>query len=117
MFARVLGRRNYHLRSVVARSMIKLALLNPEWDNRLYEIPPRRGVGIWFDCPTCPPTKRERLHIWFSNPLDGGPSKASDIDHAWTRSGTTFETLTIAPSIDASACKHWHGFITNGDTS
>lgn len=36
---------------------------------------------------------------------------------AWTfnPSDATFETLTITPSLDASASGHWHGFITNGE--
>ena len=34
---------------------------------------------------------------------------------AWTRSGDDFETLSVQPSIDASASGHWHGFITNGN--
>lgn len=34
---------------------------------------------------------------------------------AWTMvNGPSFETMTITPSLDASAAGHWHGFITNG---
>lgn len=33
---------------------------------------------------------------------------------AWTFSGNDFETLTVTPSLDASASGHWHGFIRNG---
>lgn len=34
---------------------------------------------------------------------------------AWQmESGPSFETMTITPSLDASASGHWHGFITNG---
>ena len=33
----------------------------------------------------------------------------------WTFSGSDFATLTVTPSIDASASGHWHGFITNGE--
>ena len=33
---------------------------------------------------------------------------------AWTISGTDFNTMTVTPSIDASAAGCWHGFITNG---
>jgi hypothetical protein len=33
---------------------------------------------------------------------------------AWQRTGDDFATMSITPSIDASACGHWHGFITNG---
>jgi hypothetical protein len=32
----------------------------------------------------------------------------------WQRTGETFETLTLTPSVDCSAWGHWHGFITNG---
>lgn len=28
--------------------------------------------------------------------------------------GPSFETMTITPSLDASASGHWHGFITSG---
>ena len=34
---------------------------------------------------------------------------------AWTFSGDNFETLSVTPSIDASASGHWHGTITNGE--
>ena len=33
----------------------------------------------------------------------------------WKRTGENFETLTLTPSVDASAEGHWHGFITNGN--
>jgi hypothetical protein len=36
-------------------------------------------------------------------------------DYAWTFSGKDFATITITPSIDASASGHWHGCITNGE--
>lgn len=29
----------------------------------------------------------------------------------------TFENLTVKPSLDASMAGHWHGFITNGETT
>jgi hypothetical protein len=34
---------------------------------------------------------------------------------AWNRVGDDFATMSITPSIDASASGHWHGFVTNGD--
>lgn len=34
---------------------------------------------------------------------------------AWTFSGQDFATLSVTPSLNASASGHWHGFITNGD--
>lgn len=77
------------------------------------------------------------LAIAFSNPLDGGEVfpinkqailwaalkwNVGDATHPaiippgvhWTRKGDTFETLSISPSVDASASGHWHGFVTDG---
>jgi hypothetical protein len=34
---------------------------------------------------------------------------------AWTISGRDFATMSVSPSIDASASGHWHGHITNGN--
>lgn len=75
----------------------------------------RAGMGIAFDCPIhdgC------RLAVPFANPLDGGaPSSWMKSGNAWSRSGTTFDTLTLAPSVHveggAAACE-WHGAITGG---
>lgn len=94
---------------------MKLADLNPEWDDREWE--GRSGVGLWFDCPTCPAGVRIRLHIWFANPVDGGAPKAPDPQHGWVRSGTSLDALSITPSVDCSQCGHWHGFITNGQVA
>ncbi|HEY6965865.1 MAG TPA: hypothetical protein VI229_00225 [Burkholderiales bacterium] len=33
---------------------------------------------------------------------------------AWKFEGTTFDDLTISPSLDCSASGHWHGFIRGG---
>lgn len=92
----------------------------------------QRKVGLKFLCPC------HSCHGWnitlairFVNPIGGGPPS---VDRAglignndgkrWTRSGDTFETLTISPSIDATLDaagnplppnrKHWHGMIANG---
>lgn len=93
-----------------------------------------------FDCPCCiskPLSARVRLAVAFANPLDGKapfpitnskllwdalvwnlgaaahPPVVPPGVH-WQREGT-FEDMTITPSIDASAARHWHGFITNGE--
>jgi Family of unknown function (DUF6527) len=36
-------------------------------------------------------------------------------DVSWTINGTDFATLSVTPSIDASASGHWHGHITGGE--
>jgi hypothetical protein len=36
-------------------------------------------------------------------------------DTAWNVSSRDFETMTVTPSLDASASGNWHGFITAGE--
>jgi hypothetical protein len=104
-----------------------LTELKPRW----FAERGRRGQGLTFLCPHC---KQVRLGVAFANPLDGklpDPKTGTGrwiIRHVhytrkfdvppgglfWTRTGTTFKTLTLTPSVDASASGHWHGFITNG---
>lgn len=89
--------------------------------------PARHGIGISFDCP-CPvcTSKRTggfdedfylRIFVSFANPLDGGPPIHGD-RHLWQRTGDTFETLSLTPSILSVAGRDgcgWHGFVgSNG---
>ena len=81
----------------------------------------RTGMAVSFECPHCVAReiatgdKRvQRLAVWFANPIDGGPP-TDDAKTLWTRTGDTFETLTLSPSVDASSDGHWHGFIRNGE--
>jgi len=98
---------------------MKLIDLNPRWvghggegvsDANHNPVPRRDGIGITFNCPCGCGT---RVFIPFTNPLDGGlPSEKSC---TWDRTGDTFETLTLKPSIlRMDGCK-WHGFVTNGE--
>ena len=80
-------------------------------------------IGLTFLCPHC---HKQRLGVRFNPPIDLGvkipgwsflwPTTDGPV---WTRTGETFDTLTLSPSIDASGSRidfegHWHGFITNG---
>lgn len=86
-----------------------------------YPVPKRTGVGLLCDCPCGCGSK---LYVPFHNPLDGGPglldtSRSEPGKAGWTRTGETFETLTLTPSIrriphDGSC--GWHGFIQGGQT-
>jgi hypothetical protein len=101
---------------------MRLTDLDPHW---LTCAPGRSGMGISFECPRC---RDQRLGVWFKNPLDGGPPAPPEEGPKprWVRTGDTFETLTLTPSIDASCCTgcvlgpdgkptgHWHGYITDG---
>jgi hypothetical protein len=109
---------------------------------RLTDLAPRwwgtdsRVLGVSFRCPHC---QLVRLGIAFANPADGGepsaivtqagmPQAIRDLlhetvefdvppGHLWTRTGETFDNLTLTPSVDASASGHWHGSVTNGEAT
>lgn len=73
-------------------------------------VPRREGVGICFSCPCgCD----SPCFVPLRNPLDGGPAHG-DERHTWERTGETFETLTLTPSILRHGCG-WHGWVTNGE--
>lgn len=89
-------------------------------DGLSYELvpaPERFGVGIMLTCPCGNPDEDHELYVPFANPLDGGP--AMDPRHGWQRTGDTFDTLTLTPSIlrvRPYGCG-WHGFITAGNVT
>lgn len=95
---------------------MKLTELEPHWigiygeDSAGNHIAKRTKLGVTFRCPDA--GCDQRLGVLFANPPDGLPSLPG---RAWQRTGDTFDTLTLTPSVDVSACGHWHGFITNGD--
>lgn len=105
---------------------MKLVDLKPGWvgtggegisDKDGNPVPSRKGVGVAFDCPCgkC----GQRVFLSFENPMDGGkPFGSSERPH-WKRTGDTFETLTLTPSIlqvktEEGDCG-WHGFLTDGE--
>lgn len=79
-------------------------------------VPERTGCGLVFNCP-CGCGARQAAH--FRNPIDGGPPIDPDAN-MWNRTGDTFETLSLTPSILFDPAKGgcgWHGYITNGEVS
>lgn len=105
---------------------MRLVDLNPRWFTD-----DGRHVGVNFDCPgDCCAGKpsardlfdaRERagetkiiISVPFKTGTDGLPYR----DDGWDRSGDTFDSLTLAPSVQAYGFKrelHWHGFIRSGE--
>lgn len=75
--------------------------------------PERHGVGVVLDCPCGKQDEQHQLYVPFAQPLDGGP--ALDAKRGWQRTGDTFDTLTLTPSILRMGSCGWHGFITNGE--
>lgn len=75
---------------------------------------PPYTAGVDFDCPCGKCGKR--CYVPFKNPpeqnIPGHPS-----EDGWQRTGTTFDDLTLAPSIFRNPARGgcgWHGFIENG---
>lgn len=96
---------------------MKLIDLKPRWigaggegiyDKNMNPVPEKHGVGISFDCPCGCGT---RCAVMFANPIDG--SEAIRDRTTWERTGDTFETLSLSPSILRVGGCAWHGFITN----
>lgn len=59
---------------------------------------------------------REQGH---PDPIEGSYHDVVDCNPtmAWSRTGDDFESMSVTPSLDASASGHWHGFITGGAIS
>lgn len=103
-----------------------LTELNPQWMRAGGEgifnadgtpAAPRHGIGVLFTCPCGRCDAQHDCYVPFTNPLDGGPA-VNDGHATWTRTGDTFETLTVTPSILRSTNRGgcgWHGFITAGE--
>lgn len=104
---------------------MRLTELNPRWyaHGDSPDI-----VGVTFDCPCCAPggkvnslgvMYRPRLGVLFKQEIDrdGLPNEIhwTRAGIKWDRTGDTFDTLSLTPSVDASKWGHWHGFITNGE--
>lgn len=106
---------------------MRLADLDPRWlGNR---------QGILFRCPTnrdnwltvffTPMPRKEQYKLWGaarpgSLDEDGYPNDTNVVfckpEMGWRIvCGSTFEDISIMPSLDASASGNWHGHITNGE--
>ena len=95
---------------------MRLVDLHPEW-LAAHDASGRRRErsGIEFDCPHCAVSGApERLHVLFTNPIDGDGSPLTGHNRTWARTGDSFETLPLSPSLDCSGWGHWHGFVRGG---
>lgn len=104
-------------------AIVKLVDLQPHWCGMNgWSSPEQFFVGLTYLCPHC---MTQRLGVMFANPIDPANLRERygwtwDVGTAygqnvWQRTGDTFETLTLVPSVDCSASGHWHGTITNGE--
>jgi len=104
---------------------VRLSELSPIW----LDLDGKR-VGFTFLCPHCKVDRltcfgtvtpfRDQVKLMCAvlgtdpeERIDWVPSRG---DYAWQLSNLdNFETLSVTPSIDASASGNWHGHITNGE--
>lgn len=108
---------------------MRLAELEPQWLGS--------RQGILFRCPTsrarwltvffAPTPRKEQYRMWAEATqrrldADGYPDDDGTYvvfckrDCGWRIvGGSTFDDISIQPSLDASASGNWHGHITNGE--
>lgn len=106
---------------------MRLVDLNPTWQRWFHEKdipfgqpPTWHAIGMSFDCPV---HRTHRVHVDFAVPFDD--VKPVPRIHLWQRTGDTFETLTLAPSVDYTRYDNgelrdptcWHGFVQNGNVT
>jgi hypothetical protein len=99
---------------------MKLTDLNPRWIGvHGWSSDSVFHIGVTFDSPL---RSGQRLAALFTPPIDPAGLTAKhewgvpfpEQKH-WQRSGDTFATLTLSPSLDFSASGEWHGHIINGE--
>lgn len=111
---------------------MRLSSLKPKWVTlQNWSSPSKFYVGLTFLCPHCSADlpehgqeRRQRLAVSFRPPIDPDDIEAKFLvpllttGAEWTRmAGDTFDTITLAPSINTEQHGHWHGFITNGEVT
>lgn len=69
---------------------MKLTDLEPRWVSEQGQ----SRQGVRFRCPRC----EDYVVVPFANPIGGGPPMSGKFN-LWKRTGETFETLTLEPSI------------------
>ncbi|HET7380033.1 MAG TPA: DUF6527 family protein [Gaiellales bacterium] len=108
----------------VRAELTRVLPTDPWRETMLYVGTLAEAQGVLFDCPTrgC----SHRILVWFS---DRGVPPECTPSPRWAASGSGYDDLTLAPSIDISRDKEgrpmfceggrpgWHGFITNGEVA
>lgn len=100
---------------------MKLIDLDPIWlspDVFMFKNP--TGGNDWLTCKSVPMSRREQAALVYKNNPQCNEDNdqhmvLSKPDCTWSFTGNDFATLTVTPSIDASASGNWHGWITNGE--
>lgn len=103
---------------------MRLTELNPKWIG-IHNISAGVDIriGMRFDCPGC---RQTRIVVAFANPIDPANALANTTWRPgiplmaglqWSRTGDTFDSISLVPSIDRSEDGHWHGCVNSGEIS
>lgn len=98
---------------------MRLTDLEPRWLNdHVFVFRCPHCWKTWLSCKSAVVSIKEQFELFRAADIEpAGPHYGivpMQEDCAWRIDGRDFATLTVAPSIDASAAGHWHGFIRNG---
>lgn len=102
---------------------MKLSDLDPRW----FDFDGQRA-GFTFLCPHCRTTRigcksiplpmRDQCEIFAAAfPENAGEIVPMKQDYSWSIVGADWDSISVSPSIDASASGHWHGTIKNGEVA
>ncbi len=107
---------------------MRLSELEPEWlcegdsrvtMRRINNATPATAQGLLFLCPVCfkknnGPVGTHSIIVWFKD--RGVAADREPLPERWEATGTSFDDLTLNPSIDISKNNpgEWHGCIING---
>lgn len=97
---------------------MRLTELSPRWIHPnvlVFRCP--HCKSDWLACKNATMSDKEQYALYEATfgedwNLQVVPARA---DFAWNIVGGDFNSLTVTPSIDASASGHWHGHITQGE--
>lgn len=78
-------------------------------------------VGLTFLCPHCQQT-RIGVHFHDAGHTLIGVREPDTLQlpagtKLWELTGTTFDDISLSPSVDASESGHWHGFVQHGEAA
>jgi hypothetical protein len=97
---------------------VRLTDLEPRWiyKTKVFAFLCPHCRKVWLTCKRVVMGRREQRET-----LDRvfGEDRSHEVvgckpDVAWKFSGLELDTISVSPSLDASASGHWHGHITNG---
>lgn len=97
---------------------MKLIELEPRWIHPnvfVFRCPCHPGCQYWLSCKDVAMNTSEQTELFIEHVGKRGfPTICTKGDCAWSISSRDFETMSVLPSLDFSAARHWHGSITAG---